>query len=80
MASESRPKKNANKNRLVIPRDIKEALMRNRKAWENFSAFAPGSKHLYVDWIKEAKKEDTRKRRIDKAVKAAVHNVKYPMT
>ena len=60
------------------PADLKEALMKNQKAWKNFNALAPSYKLLYIYWVEDAKRFETRKIRIVKAVEAAAQNKKYP--
>ena len=44
------------------------AIARSRKAAKVFAAFPPGQQREYVEWIDEAKGEDTRTRRIAQAV------------
>ena len=51
-----------------IPRFVKQALMANAKAWENFRKLAPSHRRPYIQWITEAKKEETRERRLREAV------------
>jgi uncharacterized protein YdeI (YjbR/CyaY-like superfamily) len=41
---------------------------RNRKAGAAFDAFPPGQRREYVEWITEAKREETRLRRIRTAI------------
>lgn len=50
------------------PQDLLDALAANPRARATFEAFTPGKKRDYVDWIVEAKREDTRKRRLAQAV------------
>ena len=50
------------------PQDLLDALAANPGALATFEAFTPGRKREYVDWIVEAKREDTRKRRLAQAV------------
>ena len=50
------------------PRFVKQALMTNTKAWENFQKLAPSHRRHYVQWIMDAKKEETRERRLREAV------------
>ena len=61
-------KKPAPKAELPVPEDLTAALRRNAKARATFEAFAPGYRRDYVEWIVEAKREDTRQRRIAQAV------------
>lgn len=62
-----KPKHTPKKPQPVHP-EFKAALGRNAKAKATFEAFAPSHKREYVDWIAEAKKDDTRTRRIEQAV------------
>ncbi len=52
------------------PSDLMLALKANPKALRNFQAFSESVKRHYVDWILEAKTEDTRERRIEKSIDA----------
>lgn len=67
------------KKRLVIPPDLKEALSTNKKALQNFNNFAPSYKKLYIGWIVDAKKKETREKRIRQTVKWAAQNKKPGM-
>ena len=51
-----------------VPADLAAALKKNRKALATFDAFSPSAKRDYVDWIVEAKRDETRKRRLETAV------------
>ena len=62
-----------------LPRDLKEALMKNRKAWTNFQAFAKSYRTTYIYWVTAAKREDTRKKRIEQVVEKAAQNLKFYM-
>jgi bifunctional DNA-binding transcriptional regulator/antitoxin component of YhaV-PrlF toxin-antitoxin module len=50
------------------PPDLAKALAKNKPAKQAWDDFAPSHRKAYVEWIIEAKKVDTRIRRIDKAV------------
>ncbi|MGB3340039.1 MAG: YdeI/OmpD-associated family protein [bacterium] len=65
--------------RLVIPSDFKSALVRNKRALENFNNFTKGYKDLYIRYILEAKKKETRARRIKRVVDLAARNIKSTM-
>jgi uncharacterized protein YdeI (YjbR/CyaY-like superfamily) len=56
------------KKKLIIPEDFKKELKLVKKSYENFKKLAPSYKLMYIYWIKSAKKEETRKRRIKKAI------------
>jgi uncharacterized protein YdeI (YjbR/CyaY-like superfamily) len=50
------------------PPDLVKALKNNRKALAAFDSFPPSHKREYVEWIVEAKGDDTRRRRVETAV------------
>jgi uncharacterized protein YdeI (YjbR/CyaY-like superfamily) len=60
----------------VIPPDLQKAFEKKKKAWRNFEAFAPSAKRMIIQWIGEAKREETRKTRVAKTVELAAQNVK----
>lgn len=51
-----------------VPDDLLAALKKNAKARETFDAFPPSAKRDYIAWIVEAKREDTRTKRLAQAV------------
>lgn len=53
---------------LEAPDDLLAALRKNRKAKATFDGFSPSARREYVEWVVEAKREETRRRRIDQAV------------
>jgi uncharacterized protein YdeI (YjbR/CyaY-like superfamily) len=56
------------KKELPVPQDLSAALKRNKKAMATFDGFTPSHRREYVEWITQAKGEDTRKRRLDTAI------------
>jgi len=62
-----------------VPRDLEDALRKNKKAWANFEHMAPSHRKRYLVWIAGAKKPDTRKRRIAEAVILISENLKNLM-
>lgn len=50
------------------PDDLVAALKRNKAAQATYDAFPPGCKREYVEWIVEAKREETRAKRLAQAV------------
>ncbi|GAB2501553.1 hypothetical protein GCM10027084_14770 [Pseudoxanthomonas sangjuensis] len=50
------------------PADLLAALKKNGAAQATFDAFPPSCKREYVEWITEAKREETRARRLAQAV------------
>ena len=53
---------------LVVPDYFLAALRKNKRALAAFAAFPPSYKREYVRWIKEAKREATRVKRIQTAI------------
>lgn len=53
---------------LPVPEDFQTALARKPKALKHFDAFSPSQRREYIEWVVEAKREDTRTRRIAQAV------------
>ena len=53
---------------IATPPDLLSALRRNRTALQTFQAFSPSHRREYVEWIVEAKRDETRRRRIETAV------------
>jgi uncharacterized protein YdeI (YjbR/CyaY-like superfamily) len=50
---------------LVVPDYLTAALKKNKKALAAFEAFSYSHKKEYVEWITEAKREETRQKRIE---------------
>ena len=51
-----------------VPDDLRAALARNAGARAAFEGFPPSAKREYVEWITEAKREDTRTKRLAQAI------------
>jgi len=58
------PRKPKLKKRLVVPADLKASLKKNRRALATFKNFSPSCKREYVEWITEAKRDETRQQRL----------------
>jgi uncharacterized protein YdeI (YjbR/CyaY-like superfamily) len=56
------------KKEVVVPDDLAAALKKSKKALATFERFSPSHRREYVEWITEAKGEDTRRRRLDTAI------------
>ena len=65
-----------NKTKEAIPLDLKEALMKDKKAWGNFQNFANSYRNMYIGWVNNAKTTETRVKRIQKIVQQSLHNKK----
>ena len=51
-----------------VPPELAKALAKNRKAKENFDKLAPSYRRQYIGWIAVAKREETKKRRIEESI------------
>jgi uncharacterized protein YdeI (YjbR/CyaY-like superfamily) len=60
--------KTADKKELVLPDYFIKAISKNKKAKQVFDGFAYSHKKEYVQWITEAKTEETRNKRIASAI------------
>jgi uncharacterized protein YdeI (YjbR/CyaY-like superfamily) len=67
------------KKELTIPSFMREALAANRKALDNFNKLARSHKRQYVGWVASAKKEETRQRRLEEALRLLETNEKLGM-
>jgi uncharacterized protein YdeI (YjbR/CyaY-like superfamily) len=60
----------------AIPEDLEEALKENKLAWKNFKKLSNSRKLQYIYWIKSAKRDETKEKRIIEVVKRAAQNIK----
>jgi len=56
--------KTAKKKPITMHPALKKALAANKKAREHFEAFPPSHQREYMEWIQDAKAEETRERRL----------------
>lgn len=61
-------KTTAPKPPLATPPDLAAALRKNAAAKRTFDAFAPSHRREYVEWITEAKRQETRERRLAQVI------------
>jgi len=61
-------RKSAPKPPPEAPADLAAALQKNAKARRTFEGFPPGAQREYIEWIVEAKRDDTRAKRLVQAV------------
>lgn len=64
----TRPKEAGPKKKLAMPADLKAALAKDKKAATGFAGLTPAQRNEYVAWILEAKREETRRKRISTAL------------
>jgi uncharacterized protein YdeI (YjbR/CyaY-like superfamily) len=61
-------KQAAPRKALPLPRDFSDALKKNKKALKWFEDFSASHRREYIEWITEAKRAETRAKRIAQAV------------
>ena len=62
-----------------LPAYMKQALLTNPRAWENFQNLAPSYRKDYIRWINAAKREATREKRLREALTLLERNEKLGM-
>ena len=70
LCTEGQPKRPAPKPKLALdlPEDLGAALKANAAAQGHWDAFSPGKRRDYIEWVIEAKREETRVKRIETIV------------
>lgn len=63
-----KPAKPSPRPALPVPSELAAALAAMPAAQATFEAFPPGQRREYIEWITEAKRDDTRQRRLAQAV------------
>ena len=61
-------KKTAPRKPLPVPPELKAALAQDKRARAAFEAFSPSHRNEYAEWIGEAKRDETRARRVAQAL------------
>lgn len=56
------------KKDLVVPKYFTDSVKKNKRAWETFEKFSYSNRKDYVEWITEAKTEDTKNKRMKQAI------------
>lgn len=64
----------------VVPEDLQKAFNKNKKAWANYQGFAKGYQKSYLYWLNQAKREETRQKRIIEIVSLCKKGVKSRST
>jgi uncharacterized protein YdeI (YjbR/CyaY-like superfamily) len=67
-AKTARPKKSGDKKELVVPSYFSAVLKKNKKAQTTFDGFPYSKRKEYVEWVTEAKTDETRDRRLKTSV------------
>lgn len=60
----------------TVPPDLQKALNKNKVALKNYEAFPPSARHMILAWIQDAKRPETRQKRIEETVTLAKDNIR----
>lgn len=60
----------------IVPEDLQKAFDRNKVAYLNFKSFTQGQRKSYLYWLNQAKRPDTRNRRIIEIVELCHQGIK----
>lgn len=64
----------------IIPDDLKKAFDTNKAALINYKGFTRGQRKSYLYWLNQAKREETRQKRIAEIIRLCANNVKSRTT
>ena len=60
----------------IIPEDLKLEFDKNPIAFNNYQNFAPSYRKSYLYWLNQAKREETRKKRIKEIIQLCAKSIK----
>ncbi len=64
---------------MALSTDIEAELKTHEAAWQNFNNLAAGYRRQYVNWLMTAKKPETRRKRLDEAIRLLNENARLGM-
>ncbi|MEM6514823.1 MAG: YdeI/OmpD-associated family protein [Bacteroidota bacterium] len=60
----------------IVPNELQKAFDQNRQAFNNFLNFAPSYRKNYLYWLNQAKRDETRRKRIAEIISLCEQNIK----
>ena len=60
----------------IIPEELQIAFDKNQVAYDNYQNFAPSYRKSYLYWLNQAKREETRQKRIQEIIELCAANIK----
>lgn len=60
----------------IIPEDLQKAFEANVTAYKNYQDFTRGQRKSYLYWLNQAKREETRQKRINEIIRLCQANIK----
>ncbi len=61
---------------VIVPKDLARAFKAHPEAYKNYKLFSPGYRKSYLSWLKQAKREETRLKRITEIIRLCAANIK----
>lgn len=61
---------------LILPSDLEAAFQQNKGAYANYQNFSPSRRKSYLYWLNQAKREETRNKRISEIISNCALNKK----
>ena len=61
----------------IVPNDLQVAFNANELAYENYRNFTRGQQKSYLYWLNQAKRDETRQKRINQIITLCTDNIKY---
>jgi len=65
-----------NVENLIIPKDLQKAFDKNPIAYKNYQKFSKTYKKGYLYWLNQAKREETKEKRISEIIRFCEKNIK----
>lgn len=60
----------------IVPQDLQKAFDNHPKAFENYQNFSASYRKSYLYWLNQAKREETRQKRISEIIQLCEKNIK----
>ena len=60
----------------IIPEDLQVAFNKNKTAFKNYQGFSPSYRKSYLYWLNQAKRQETRSKRILEIIELCEANIK----
>ncbi len=61
---------------LIIPKDLQDVFNENSKAFDHYQAFSKTYKKNYLYWLNQAKRTETRQKKIAEIIRLCAENIK----
>ncbi|MFU7518077.1 YdeI/OmpD-associated family protein [Clostridium sp. HCS.1] len=61
---------------IELPKEFKEKLIKNNNAYKFYESLSYSQQRKYIQWITSAKKDETKIKRMEEAIKKLEKNIK----